>query len=192
MGKPTGANRLLQPYKGTPQSNASLFNTAIGLSQFDRQLSFIVPETGAFVLYGAGHNYHAEEIEIARGFAQNGINVILTSEQNMMLARQWVYNQKQKTLTPRFAEGTANGIIYEQKTTNFNTTNFIGNVINAINHANAAKADIAVIYDRYGVLHSHQIEAGMDKFQETHSHPKIKAVVVFDKNLNMYEHHWNK
>lgn len=131
-------------------------------------------------------------MEIARGFAQNGINIILTSEQNMMLARRWVYDKDKHTINPRFAEGTANGIVYEQKTTNYDATNFVGNVIKAINHANDAKADIAVVYDRYGLLNRNNIEDGMNKFLKKNSHPKIKAVVVFDKDLNMYEHHWNK
>lgn len=192
MGKPENSRWLVQPYKGTPETNAALYRLAVELPQFDKQLSFLEPVSGAYVLYGKGHNYHEEEIEIARGFAKYGVNVILTSEQNMMLARRWVYNKKEHTLNPHFAEGTANGIIYEQKTTDFKASNFVSNVRNAINHAVDAKATIAVVYDRYGLLHRTDIEKGMDAYQKTHSNPKVKAVVVFDKDLNIYEHHWNK
>lgn len=192
MAKPENSRWLIRPYKGTPETNVALFRLAVELQQFDKQLSFLDPTSGAYVLYGKGHNYHEEELDIAKGFAKYGVNVVLTSEQNMMLARRWVYNKKDHSINPRFAEGTANGIVYEQKTTNFTVSNFVGNVIRSINHATDAKADIAVIYDRYGKLHSTDIEKGMDEYLKTHSNPKMKAVVVFDKDLNIYEHHWNK
>ena len=50
----------------------------------------------------------------------------------------------------------------------------------------------ALIYDRYGKMHRNDIENGMSKYKKYDKTNKIKAVLVVDKNGNLYEHQFDK
>ena len=155
--------------------------------QYDKTLSYL-PESGSgSMLYQNGHNYHIEEIEVGRTLADKGYRVVLTPEGIVAYATAF-----KRDGTPKYAEGTISGIIYDQKTAESNLTNAVNNVDNAIVHAREKGASIALIYDKYGKLHRGDIEDGMDKYQRFARTNDIKAVLVVDKNHNLYEHHFNK
>lgn len=50
-----------------------------------------------------------------------------------------------------------------------------------------------MIYDRYGKMHRGDIGKGMQKYKQfqPHKYEQIKAVLVVDKNRNLYEHHFD-
>lgn len=69
----------------------------------------------------------------------------------------------------------------------------MNNVDNAIVHAREKGASIALIYDKYGKMHRDDIERGMQKYKQLQpqKYGQIKAVLVVDKNKNLYEHHFD-
>ena len=69
----------------------------------------------------------------------------------------------------------------------------MNNVDHAVKHAVEKNAEIASIYDRYGKLHRGDIGKGMQKYKQIqpHKYEQIKAILVVDKNRNLYEHHFD-
>lgn len=61
----------------------------------------------------------------------------------------------------------------------------------AIKHAQNKGAEIALVYDRFGEMHREDVENGMRKYKDFNPNPPIKAVLVMDKNKNLYEHHFD-
>lgn len=186
MAKASGSTRKVTPSTKSRQTTISDFNEAMNSGQYDKNLSYL-PENGSgSMLYQIGHNYHIEEIEVGRALADKGYRVVLTPEGVVAYATAF-----KKDGTPKYAEGTISGILYDQKTAESNLTNAINNVDNAIVHAREKGASIALIYDKYGKMHRTDIEEGMKKYQRFARINDIKAVLVMDKNKNLYEHHFD-
>ncbi len=188
MGKASRITRKVTPTTKSRQTTLSEFNTAMNSGKYEKTLSYL-PESGSgSMLYQNGHNYHIEEIEVGRALADKGYRVVLTPEGIVAYATAF-----KRDGTPKYAEGTISGILYDQKTAESNLTNAIGNVDHAVKHAIEKNAEIALIYDRYGKMHRDDIEKGMQKYKhfQPQKYGQIKAVLVVDKNKNLYEHHFD-
>lgn len=188
MSKASGSTRSVTPSTKSRQTTISEFNTAMNSGKYEKTLSYL-PESGSgSMLYQNGHNYHIEEIEVGRALADKGYRVVLTPEGIVAYATAF-----KRDGTPKYAEGTISNIIYDQKTAESNLTNAVNNVDNAIKHAISKNAQIALIYDRYGKMHRVDIENSMVKYKrfQPEEAKKIKSVLVVDKKLNLYEHHFD-
>lgn len=186
MSKASGSTRIVTPSAKSRSETISEFNAAMNSGQYNTELSYL-PESGSgSMLYQHGHNYHIEEIEVGRALADKGYRVVLTPEGIVAYATAF-----KRDGTPKYAEGTISGILYDQKTAESNLTNAVNNVDNAIVHAREKGASIALIYDRYGKMHRNNIEEGMKKYQRFANTNDIKAVLVVDKHKNLYEHHFD-
>ena len=188
MSKASGSTRIVTPSAKSRSETISEFNAAMNSGQYDTELSYL-PESGSgSMLYQHGHNYHIEEIEVGRALADKGYRVVLTPEGIVAYATAF-----KRDGTPKYAEGTISGILYDQKTAESNLTNAVNNVDNAIKHAISKNAEIALIYDRYGKMHRGDIENGIAKYKrfQSEEYKRIKAVLVVDKNHKLYEHHFD-
>lgn len=186
MSKASGSTRIVNPSTKSRLETISDFNAAMNSGLYDKELSYLPEKGSGSMLYKIGHNYHIEEIEVGRALADKGYRVVLTPEGIEAYATAY-----KKDGTPKYAEGTISGILYDQRTGNSNLTNAVNNVDNAIVHAREKGASIALIYDRYGKMHRTDIEEGMKKYQSFARTNDIKAVLVIDRNKNLYEHHFD-
>lgn len=187
MSKASGSTRYVNPSTQNRSQSVSDFKNALSSGKYNTELSYLPPTGSGSMLYQNGHNYHIEEIEVGRALADKGYKVILTPEGIEAYATAFTKDGR-----PKYSEGTISGILYDQKTTESNVTNFTNNVDHAIKHARDKGAEVALIYDRYGKMHRQDIENGMKKYKKYDKTDKIKAVLVMDKDLNLYEHQFNK
>ena len=187
MSKASGSTRYVNPSTQNRSQSVSDFKNALSSGKYNTELSYLPPTGSGSMLYQNGHNYHIEEIEVGRALADKGYKVILTPEGIEAYATAFTKDGR-----PKYSEGTISGILYDQKTTESNVTNIVNNVDNAIKHAHDKGAEIALIYDRYGKMHRQDIENGMKKYKKFDTTGRIKAVLVMDKNKNLYEHQFDK
>lgn len=185
--KVSGGTRLVKPSTQSRVQSVSDFNNAMKSGDYDIDLSYLPPIGNGTMLYQRGHNFHIEEVEVGRALANKGYKIILTPEGIEAYATAFTKDGR-----PKYSEGKISGILYDQKTVESNVTNFINNVDNAIKHAHDKGSEIALIYDRYGKMHRNDIENGMSKYKKYDKTNKIKAVLVVDKNGNLYEHQFDK
>ncbi len=61
----------------------------------------------------------------------------------------------------------------------------------ALNHARKKGADIAVVYDKNGLYHRDNIERGLLDYEGKDQY-RFMAILVLDKNGNVWEHTHNK
>lgn len=185
--KVSGGTRFVKPSTQNRSQSVSDFNNALSSGKYDTNLSYL-PLTGSgSMLYQYGHNYHIEEIEVGKALADKGYKVILTPEGIEAYATAFTKDGK-----PKYPDGKISGILYDQKTVESNAINFKNNVNNAIQHAWDKNAEIALIYDKYGKMHRNDIEDGMKKYRHFDKTNAIKAILVVDKNMNVYEHQFDK
>ncbi len=165
-------------------TNKAEFERQLASGKYDIENSYLSP-TGAYVLYEKGHEYHIEEIEAARAMADKGIIVEMTKEGDP--SRATAIDAKGNY---KFSEGTISieRLSYEQSTRTTLTQNAERSVKKALEHCRSKGSDIAVIYDRGGVFHRGDIEAGIKKYESfkgnTH---RFVSILVIDQNRNVYE-----
>lgn len=169
--------------------NAADFRAALATGKYDIDKSFM-SESGAYVLFEKGHEYHIEEIEAAQAMANHGINVIMEKEGDP--ARATAIDPKGNF---KFSEGTISleKLSYEQSTRTKIETAAETSVKKALEHARTKGASVAVIYDRGGVFHRGDIQAGIKKYEQFKGNAhRFKAILVIDKDRNVYEWHHTK
>lgn len=188
MAKSSGGTRIITPSTKSRFETISEYKDKMNSGQYDKELSYLPEKGSGSMLYQNGHNYHIEEIEVGRALANKEYRVVLTPEGIVSYATAF-----KRDGTPKYAEGTISNIIYDQKTAESNLTNAINNVDHAIKHATEKNAKIPLIYDKYGKMHRKDIEKGIEKYKrfKPEEAKKIKAVLVVDRELNLYEHHFN-
>lgn len=185
MAKAYGSSRVVLPSKLGHTAAASEFNSSMSSGGYDAKRSYLPPNGSGYLLYQNGHKYHIEEVEVGKALADKGYKVVLRPEGIEAYATAYT-----KDGTPKYAEGTISSILYDQKTVGLDMKNAVNNVNNAIKHAREKGANIALIYDRNGLMHRNYISAGMAEYKRHNSVSDIKAVLVMDKNKNLYEHHF--
>ena len=170
--------------EGDFAQHAADFREALASGKYDIGNSYL-SDTGAYVLFEKGHEYHIEEIEAAKAMADHGIIVTMGKEGDPSTAT--AINAKGDH---KFSEGTLSieKLSYEQSTKEKLTTSAERSVKKALEHAKTKGSSVAVIYDRGGVFHRDDIRAGIKKYEsfKNNSH-RFKAILVIDKNRNVYE-----
>lgn len=186
MAKTSGGVRIVGTYTKTEAENRAEYFAKLQTQMYVNEHSSISAKSGAYVLFMKGHNYNAEEIEAAKALSNAGINVILTPEG----AQYKVYATNKAKL--KFSEGYANIYSFEQRTPKDIKTKE-SSIKQALRHTNDKHSQICVIYDKYNQFHRNDIDSGMNAYQEkTKDWEKIKAVLVVDSKLNVYEHYFEK
>lgn len=166
--------------------HAADFRAALATGKYDIESSYL-SDTGAYVLFEKGHNSHIEEIEAAKAMADNGIIVTMGKEGDPSTATAIDAKGNHK-----FSEGTLSieKLSYEQSTREKLTTSAERSVKKALEHAKTKNSSVAVIYDRGGVFHRDDIRAGIKTYESFKNNlHRFKAILVIDKNRNVYE--WN-
>lgn len=132
-------------------------------------------------------SYHIEEIEAAKAMADHGIIVIMEKEGDPMRA-----TAKDAKGNFKFSEGklSIEKLSYEQSTRDSLKIPAQKSVKKALEHARDKASQMAVIYDRGGVFHRADIQAGIRYYEsfKNNTH-RFKAILVIDRNRNVYE--WN-
>lgn len=166
--------------------HAADFRAALATGKYDIENSYL-SDTGAYVLFEKGHNPHIEEIEAAKAMADHGIIVVLENEGDP--ARATAIDPKGNY---KFSEGTLSveKLSYEQATREKLTTTAERSVKKALEHARDKGSSVAVIYDRGGVFHRSDIEAGIKRYESFRGNiHRFKSILVIDRDRNVYE--WN-
>ncbi|MDE7180908.1 MAG: hypothetical protein K2N88_06895 [Muribaculaceae bacterium] len=170
--------------KGNFAQYAAEFRAALSTGQYDIERSYL-SDTGAYVLFEKGHEYHVEEIEAAKAMADHGIIVTMGVEGDPKRATAVDSKGNHK-----FSEGVLSieNLSYEQSTRETLKTTAERSIKKALEHAKSKESSVAVIYDRGGVFHRNDIKAGIKKYEsfKNNSH-RFKAILVIDKNRNVYE-----
>lgn len=188
MSKASGGTRIVKPISVSKAENAAVFNMLMRSGLYDIDKSFIT-ESGAYVAYMIGHNYHDEEMEAARAVSQNGLNVIFTPEGDGFE----IFATNEKGGNYKYSEGTISMITFEQKTPEHIEKTAETTIKSAIVHANTKKAKIALIYDKYNLFHEKDIENGMKLYQSKDKawKKKVMAVLVVNSKGKLYEHQFD-
>lgn len=194
MSKKYGTTRLVRPYT-SKADNAVEFNKLRRNGNLDLSLSFVDSKTGVYLAYMQGHEYHEEELEVARAMVKHGINVVLTPEGSghEMYATN-IIQRKDGNVKYKYSEGKLSIYTYEQKTPKEIVDTKDITVANAIKHANSKRSDIAVLYDRYDLFNRNDIEQGMKYYQERNHgwQYKAKALIVVNSKGGVFEHHFDE
>lgn len=183
--KSTGGLRVISTVKaGSFAQHAADFRAALATGKYDIKSSYL-SDTGAYVLFEKGHEYHTEEIEAAKAMADHGIIVRLEKEGDP--SRATAIDPKGNF---KFSEGTLSveELSYEQSTRTSLTTTAERSVKKALEHSRKKGSDVAVIYDKGGVFHRSDIQAGIKSYEnfKTNTH-RFKAILVIDQYHNVYE-----
>lgn len=179
-----GMRNISTVEEGNFAQHAADYRAALATGKYDIENSYL-SDTGAYVLFEKGHEYHVEEIEAAKAMADHGIIVTMGVEGDPKRATAVDFNGN-----PKFSEGTLSieRLSYEQSTREELNTTAERSVKKALEHAKTKGSSVAVIYDRGGVFHRDDIRAGIKKYEsfKNNSH-RFKAILVIDKDRNVYE-----
>lgn len=190
MAKHSGGTRTVRPSSNTKEQNYAIFRYEVANSpDIDPERSYFSHTGGGYVLAMTGRAPDQAEEEAARALADDGHIVILTPEGGVKF-RSGKNNKGGYT----YADGLINGFSYEQQTKRPTKTDdeSLAKVVDyALKHAYDKRAQIPLIYDRYGSFHREHIEMGIERFEERLSY-RFKAILVVDRHGNVWEHGHNK
>lgn len=185
MAKASGSTRALKTIPVSTKTLNQISNTFVSSGMYDAGESFTNEQSGAFYLQAKGREPDGNERLAALSLVRKGISVIITPEGDIRYATAFKPDG-----TPKFSDGIAAVYTYEQKTIEKDATQITNNFIRGIQHAVDKKAEIALIFDRYGKAHRHQVEQAMKEFKLPSWGTMPKMVVVMDKNGDYYEHYF--
>lgn len=189
MAKASGNTRTVQPISGTRTQNYQVYKNEMAMSDVDASQSYFSKSKGGYVIGMQGRKFDASEFEAAKAMANDGHIVVLTPEGGVKFR-----NGKTKKGNYVYADGLVNGNTYEQQTkkpTQYDSKSLAKSIDGALKHAYDKRAQIPLIYDKYGSYHREHIEAGLLRF-ETMNKFRFKAILVVDKSGNVWEHQHNK
>lgn len=189
MAKTYGTTRIFQPSIRSRTSAYKEFKEKLGSGNYDESCSYYSKKSGGYLLVIGQQKRDIAEIEAARAMANDGLLVIMTPEGGIEFR-----TGKSRKGGFTYADGIVNGFTYEQKTPNPGSNNdakLANSVDNALQHAQDKSCQIPLIYDRYGKFHREHIEKGLAQY-ESCSNYRFKAILVIDRNGNVWEHRHNK
>lgn len=169
---------------GSYEQHAADFREALATGKYDIENSYL-SDSGAYVLFENGHNYHQDEIDAAKAMADSGIIVTLGDE-----------NDKAKATgmsgkgNPKFSEGTITieKLSYEQSSPTDKSKTAAHAVHKGLEHAKKKNSDVAVIYDKNGLLHRGDVQAGIKQYESHRSNVhRFRAILVIDQHGGVHE-----
>lgn len=189
MAKSSGGTRVIRPSSETRSSNYKTFQREVFLAEVDASQSYFSKEKGGYVIGMKGRKHDDAEFEAAKAMADDGLLVVLTPEGGVKFR-----TGQSKKGGYTYADGLVNGHTYEQQTKMPSKSDYESltkSIDSALKHAYEKRAQIPLIYDRYGSFNREHIEAGLKRFEERNRF-RFKAILVVDKNGKLYEHQHNK
>lgn len=177
----------MKPYK-TSDDARGYYLGEMSSGKYDFDKSFFNDKNGGFLLVHKGRKPSAsdvEEMEVARAMAQDGLPVTMTPEGKIEFSTGFTSHKN-----PVYADGLVAGYSYEQATKNpqsHDPESLTKAVDQAIKHAYDKRAQIAVIYDRYGNFHQNDIDAGIRRFESRNSH-RFECIITVNKRKEV--HYW--
>mgnify|MGYP006872981757 CR=1 FL=1 len=147
--------------------------------------SYIDREHNAFYIEDERRSPDENETLATNYLVQAGISIKMTPEGIVSFA-----TARKPDGTPKYSDGNAALYTFEQKTIDVSATNMVANYKNGIKHAVEKNAEIAVIFDRYGLGHREQVETAMREYNPPLWGKLPKAVIVISKEGGVYEHHF--
>jgi len=177
--------RRLRQLKREIEFSRTVFNFETTLSDIDETKCYFSEKTGAFMLYMYGHLFHEDEITVAKAFADNGFLVVLTPENNKIFATNKVV--KNGNVIYKFSEGWVNGRTFEQRTIEESGSGqYHRSISKAIEHARVKNSDIAVIFDKNGLLQDDDITNGIIEYESHKANVyRLKQIIVFGEGMKM-------
>lgn len=185
MTKQSGSTRLIKTLPVSSDTLYALYREYLNSGDYDKSRSFIDTEVGSFLLNAKERMPDTNEDKAANFLQKAGINVILTPEGARIFA-----TALKPDGTPKFSDGKVNFYTFEQKTIELSAENIVNNFKKGIDHAVSKGAEIAVIFDRYGLGHREQVEEAMAKYRLPKYGKMPKAVIVIDREGGVFEHHF--
>lgn len=183
MAKASGSTRLLRPIPVSARTLNQIYNDVMSSDMYDKSKSFVDEKYGAFFAQAKGRQPDDNEKMAAMYFVKKGISIRITSEGDIRFA-----TAIKPDGNPKFADGIASVYNYEQKTIERDTENIINNFKRGIQHAVDKKADIAFIFDRYGLGHREQVEKAMKAYKLPAWGKLPKRVIVMNDEGKYFEH----
>ncbi len=162
------------------RNNRLAFNVALLSKKYIAEHCYFSEKGGGYVLFWKGHNLSEDEMFVAMALADHGHKVELQPENNVI----WVSNWRGGKM--KYAEGTIDDKIYEQKTP---SANKIDPVKKTLDHAVEKAAKYAVLYDKHERLHRDGITSGIADFLKYgHNQNKVDSLFVVNTKGEVYKY----
>lgn len=178
-----GSGSLLKRIPVSTQTLYDIFYTLLYSGNYDVAKSFVNEQSGAFYLQAKEREPDENEKIAAMYFVERGISITITPEGDMRYATALKPNG-----TPKFSDGLATIYTYEQKTIEKSAEKIVNNYKKGIQHAVEKRAEIALIFDRYGKGHREQVEQAMQEYILPSWGKLPKRVIVMNKDGDFFEH----
>lgn len=181
MAKSSGGTRVILPSNSHEVLDPNW--------KFDESLSYFNSESGGSVLIHQGRTPDADEYDVAKAMANDGHSIRITPEGKIEFS-----TGKTNKGDHVYADGVVSGYTYEQATKKPERQDpeaLAKAVDRALKHAYDKRAQVPLIYDKFGMFHRHDIEAGLARFESRNSY-RFKAILVADQHLKIWEHVHNK
>lgn len=127
--------------------------------------------TGYVAIESSPAKHKPEEIEAAMHLGNNGYKVILGNEAGEGKCKEG------KLFLSTFEQKTPDGKHNDAK-----------NIKNALGHARDKKADIAVIYMKYGTHSRKTVEEGIKNFEKSSKY-RFQKIIIITKDGRLHHHH---
>lgn len=189
MAKSSGGTRMVRPTSNTRTQNYQVYRNDLKSPDVNAAESYFSKAKGGYVIAMNGSKHSSEEHDAARAMADDGLIVTLTPEGGVQFR-----TGKNKDGGYTYADGLVKGWTYEQATKHpkkLDAQSLAKSVDGALKHAYDKRAQIPLIYDKYGVFHRQNIEDGLKRFEERNKY-RFKAILVVDQKGNVWEHRHNE
>lgn len=164
------------------------YKSKLASGDYDIGRSRFFEGKNGMMLVHKGRKDDPDESAVAEAMAKDGLIVELTPEGGVKFS-----TGKNAKGNPVYADGLVNGYSYEQATkkpSKFDSESLSKSVDKALKHAYDKRAQIPLIYDKYGSYHRENIEDGLSRFEKMNQY-RFKAILVVDKYGNIWVHQHN-
>lgn len=182
MGKQSGYTRSITPESKYASQSYAHFRQ--DYAKRDVVNSWYDP-SGGYWIEQAGHKHHDEEIEAANYLASDGYRVIMQPEDS-----RGVSLRVSTKNDPLYPEGKVSRAWYEQYTPNSKKANQSDDVVQALTHAHRKGASVAVLYDKYGLLHRDDIDRGIRRYKGMKFRTQRSRLALITINNKGEIHEW--
>lgn len=169
MSKTTGGVRNLAPNSKAYKNRLAEVSQMRASGNYS-SVTMAEKGTGYVAIEKSPAKHKPEELEAAMHLANHGYKVILGNEAG----------------NATVSEGRLFFSTYEQRTPD-GTSDKAKNITNALRHARDKKADIAVIYMKYGKHPRKAVEQGIREFEKTSKY-RFREVIIITQDGRLHHH----